>query len=843
MGRVADILIERLRRHLRERRIVVWYDGQGVYADFVSDLTLDGVRVFRYAGSFFRLRHEIEPFLDDLERGQVLVYVDRRREETDHALIEADVTGVVWEPGAASRSCNTRLGVVSREALQGRLAEAVLERVCDEANAGKRTLSEMDALDGPAGASSVGRLALVYETATPREIALLFLTDPTRDRDIEARDARGELEDLLRVVFGFRADAGASLLALRTPFARHLILSELTAAVPEALNEALRGASRALGRSEVEAVRELLDAYRDSDAKRPLYMEAAAKVEESLSISRLGVPPADLLECDALPGVDLALLDVAEKEIAEGRFEEPLRWHAARRERFWARFDARIAHRWAAVEAAARVVAEATRIGAALRQDRMDLPSLVKAYAEGAGGEAPWCRLDRYHRILCRTAVEPGLGEGFDRAFTAARRMFDEVCGALADCTLSAISRPGGAQFGPELRQTSIFAREIVPRLDQGRVAYVWVDAMRYEMAEDLASSLPGEVALRPALAVVPSITKLGMAALLPGAEKEFEVVEKGGAAAVRIGERVMADRAERVQFLKDALDGVVDVKLEDLTRGRRAAKDKAAGARLLVVTSQEIDQFGTPENEPVARRIMETVLGDLRRAIRTLAEWGFTEIVVTADHGFLYGEKAGDDLLVDPPGGEKLEIHRRVWMGRGGADPAGTTRLPLSAFGVKGAFDVVLPGGLSVFRTGGGRTYFHGGATLQERVVPVLTVRVPSQAAEDSAGEAVTIEIDAERGIRNRIFTVAVTYQSLLRPRCRVAVVARSGDNVVAEAATSEYGYFAGTREIEMETGRRNVVTLALSSHVSVVKVEVRDAEIGRVLGSTPDVAVRLGI
>ena len=68
-----------------------------------------------------------------------------------------------------------------------------------------------------------------------------------------------------------------------------------------------------------------------------------------------------------------------------------------------------------------------------------------------------------------------------------------------------------------------------------GRVAYFLVDAMRYEMGAELAERLAnhGEVTIRPALSVLPSITPDGMAALMPGASSNYtwpRAAEAGGA-------------------------------------------------------------------------------------------------------------------------------------------------------------------------------------------------------------------------------------------------------------------------------------------------------------------------
>ena len=64
------------------------------------------------------------------------------------------------------------------------------------------------------------------------------------------------------------------------------------------------------------------------------------------------------------------------------------------------------------------------------------------------------------------------------------------------------------------LRQVQVFESQVRPLLGQGRVAYVWVDALRFEMARELGEVLKGDfdLTLQPALATIPTITEIGMA-------------------------------------------------------------------------------------------------------------------------------------------------------------------------------------------------------------------------------------------------------------------------------------------------------------------------------------------
>ena len=62
-------------------------------------------------------------------------------------------------------------------------------------------------------------------------------------------------------------------------------------------------------------------------------------------------------------------------------------------------------------------------------------------------------------------------------------------------------------------------------------MAYVWVDALRFEMARELGRLFKDdfEVGIQPAIGTLPTITEIGMAALLPMAHEAAKVVPMGG--------------------------------------------------------------------------------------------------------------------------------------------------------------------------------------------------------------------------------------------------------------------------------------------------------------------------
>ena len=66
-----------------------------------------------------------------------------------------------------------------------------------------------------------------------------------------------------------------------------------------------------------------------------------------------------------------------------------------------------------------------------------------------------------------------------------------------------------------------LFETEVKPKVQEGKTAYVWVDALRFEMARELIEVLKEDfdLSLQPAIATMPTITEIGMASLLPKAK------------------------------------------------------------------------------------------------------------------------------------------------------------------------------------------------------------------------------------------------------------------------------------------------------------------------------------
>src|SRR5207248_2938553 len=200
----------------------------------------------------------------------------------------------------------------------------------------------------------------------------------------------------------------------------------------------------------------------------------------------------------------------------------------------------------------------------------------------------------------------------------------------------------------------------------------------------------------------------------------------------------------------------VAEARLEDFLPSKKSTRDRVSAADLIVVTSQEIDELCESDNVPLARKTMDGVLTDLRRTFRALIDLGVRTIVVSADHGFIFGDDLDSDMKIDAPGGATADLHRRVWVGRGGTASSSYLRASATDLDLVGPkpgagaveigsprgtaavadagggsapdegplLEIAAPWGFACFKVqGGASAYFHGGLSPQELIVPVVTI------------------------------------------------------------------------------------------------------------------------
>ncbi|MFB1488526.1 MULTISPECIES: PglZ domain-containing protein [unclassified Thiocapsa] len=860
-GPVTKHLAQLIAKQVEDKGLVVWYDPERAYAAAAAELGLPDTTFARYDGSFIALRKAIDDRLNDTHPPRLVVYVPMDRTETHSALIELDCAGVVMQPRQQPPACNTRLSVVARNALKPILGEEQVGEIERQVESGKLSLADLNALAEQGIDISTGVLKLIFGSANPQDVALAFLHTDRHDNEVDKKSAQKELRHLLHLGFDIALPAAEPLSNLRVRFARHLLLTDLFAALKTQIPDALASVSVAESPGGIDACVRLAHTWRNSREHRDSYVDLANRVEEELGLGQMVWPPELLERNETFLCVERTLL----AQVESGLFKtaSPV-WRALATSRlscFWADVVPAIQARWALVASAADVLLAADRVAGALKTAPDGVANLVKAYTEG---DDPWCLLDTHHRHLesrkynFEFAVS-GDHQGLEKLIIRAEQRYTAVGSELARQFISQFHKAQHPIKGV-LRQRDCFETQVKPHLGTGKLAYLWVDALRFEMARELARLLTDdfELELRPAIGTLPTITETGMAALLPKAHESAKVVSVGGGKlALEIAGTVIKNRKDRVAFLKEhACVSVFDAKLDDLLpKPSKKIKEGIQNAHLILITSQEIDDLGEADNMTQARLQIDGILSHLRRGVRVLADHGIETIVMAADHGHLFADEIGDDMKIESPGGNIHDLHRRVWVGIGGTSEPSYLRTSLTSLGVESEFDIAIPWTFAVFKAkGGGRAYFHGGLSPQEVIVPVAVMKPRAKAAASSTGMDWTLTPGTTK-LTTRFFSVQITgaqgQASLFGfepPKVRIEL--RANKKCVSLAVSASYGFQDATGEVTLKVADNdtkqtepNTVTLMLTEEIAqkTVSLYLLDAITGAEL--TPPMTIDVAI
>lgn len=275
-----------------------------------------------------------------------------------------------------------------------------------------------------------------------------------------------------------------------------------------------------------------------------------------------------------------------------------------------------------------------------------------------------------------------------------------------------------------EIPQQTDFYRTRINNADS-RVFVIISDALRYEVAASLAEQLKREtqadVKLQDVQGIFPTITKFGMAALLP--HKELEVELHGNALKV-MADGVSTDFGYRDKVLKSAKPNSVALKYKDLVNAKRADRSAMVkGMDVVYIYHDTIDEASHTADSMVFAAC-DDAIQELKNLTKIICnDFGATHILFTADHGFLYTySPLTEDDKIDKTGfiSRIVEYGRRFAIMMKDSDPDYLQKVQF--LGGNSEYDAFAPKeNVRIKMNGSGLNFVHGGISLQEMVVPVI--------------------------------------------------------------------------------------------------------------------------
>lgn len=294
--------------------------------------------------------------------------------------------------------------------------------------------------------------------------------------------------------------------------------------------------------------------------------------------------------------------------------------------------------------------------------------------------------------------------------------------------------------------QVDFFSRHIKNAKD--RVVVIISDALRFEVGRELFQRMQDapkcvSAKLEIQLGVLPSYTRLGMAALLP--HKSLTMTDDYQ---VLVDDVLCDSLAGREKVLQSYVPGSVCVQFDDMKALKKMElREIITGKQVVYIYHNQIDARGdklNTENEVFSA--CQEAIQEIIDLIHRIAVGANTiHFIVTADHGFIYKrDKVTESGKIGGVSDKGAFVNRRFIVSSGHVADNGIANMSMGTVLRNNDPKVVsFPVSSNVFKVaGGGQNYVHGGSSPQEMLVPVIDIRMEKGHIETKNAEIALVSM-----------------------------------------------------------------------------------------------------
>ena len=501
------------------------------------------------------------------------------------------------------------------------------------------------------------------------------------------------------------------------------------------LNNVLKSAS---GRATALA---FMVSWRDSRSFAAYYESISKVLSQQLEIStRAGqYHPVELIECETFEAVEQAIIRGLVRDLLDSS-------KALDRVQFDTVLSRRLASHWTLSRKEYFAIYEAIR-------NAEELMHLRNRYVDGFHFDNAKAMYDAYTTDIYRfdqayrlfnEHVHSVLSKGAD----ILRQLDNEVESIYTNWYLYELGLAWDRHLANEKllekwqisgvpHQYDFYEKEVRTRLSLKQTKRVFViisDALRFEIANELGAIINNEKRFKAEvstqLGVLPSYTQLGMAALLPHKALSYQP-EQGTAVYV---DGISSQGLDNRNSILQKVGGMAVSSKELMSWSNQEGRDKVRDVEVVYIYHDTIDAIGDKAaTEEKTFEACRSAIEELKDLVgRVINRLNGSRVVITADHGFLFQQKAlvaadKTSLKTKPAGaieakkryivGNNLPSDEACWKGSINDTAHGSSGSPYQA-------EFLLPKAAQRFHFVGGAKFVHGGAMLQEVCVPVLHVR-----------------------------------------------------------------------------------------------------------------------
>lgn len=391
---------------------------------------------------------------------------------------------------------------------------------------------------------------------------------------------------------------------------------------------------------------------------------------------------------------------------------------------------------------------------------------------------------------------------------------------------IKCIKDAGGMTAVNLMRQNDFYDEKVKPL--GKKVAVIVSDALRYEVAQEIVDALAKSkhiAQIKPALAMLPTETKYCKPSLLP--HRTLKLYGVANDQDMSVDDNLLNSTEKRTLQLQRYSEGGLCVTFDKVAEYVQDTNREIFKHQVVYIFHDAIDKVGHDGTAQEMTAACRKAIDDIARMIPKIhASYNVSEVLVTSDHGFLFNDMVFAEKDKHKIEEETLERSSRYYLTRSGDDVKGIVKFPLNTVSeIDNAADVMVAVPMGTNRLNapsGGYMFTHGGASLQEMVIPIITSRLERKDNKQPVGVMVLGTNLSLQSSRLR-FTLLQTEAVSMDMKERTITVAIYHNNEPVTPVKE----IALTNTDPLLDNRKVPVDLTLTKHVDakVLQLKVYDA------------------
>lgn len=346
-------------------------------------------------------------------------------------------------------------------------------------------------------------------------------------------------------------------------------------------------------------------------------------------------------------------------------------------------------------------------------------------------------------------------------------------------------------------KQTAFYNKYI--RTANERTVVIISDAMRYEVAQELFKKMQDNqnctADIKVQMSVLPSYTKLGMAAILP--HKQLTMTDDYK---IRVDDGNCEGVANRDQILRKYNPASACVQFDEVKdMNRDALRGLMTGKEVVYIYHNQIDARG--DNAKTENEVFDACAEAINEIINLIKRINGSanthRFIITSDHGFIYKhDKLTESDKIGGVLGKDAEIGRRYIVAKSAVIDDGIQSVAMSRILDNDDDKVVsFPISSNIFKViGGGSNFVHGGSSPQEMLVPIVDLKMDKSHVDVKNAEIALVSMIQK--ITNLIVTMDFIQSDAVSDTVKKTKYKLSFKSEDGELISNENSYVADNRD-----------------------------------------------